>query len=108
MMLGSASGVFNAALWKRTILPEETLEVTREVMSAAERSCQSRLSRSHIDERRNVSSPLIYISPTVPLVDDSSHQGNVPVDPDAQGHWAHSWSAVESPPLFSLDLLAGR
>lgn len=43
-MLGSASGVFFAALWNRTMLPGWTLEVTRLVISAADRSFQSRLS----------------------------------------------------------------
>ena len=44
MMPGSASGVCLAALWNRTMEPGQTLEVTRLVMSAADRSFQSRLS----------------------------------------------------------------
>lgn len=45
-MPGSASGVCLAALWKRTIDPGWILEVTRLVMSAADRSFQSRESTS--------------------------------------------------------------
>lgn len=45
---GSASGVWSAALWNRQMEPDCTLPVTRFVMSAAERSFQSRLSLSHI------------------------------------------------------------
>ena len=44
MMVGRASGVCFAALWNRTMEPGQTLEVTRLVMSAADRSFQSRLS----------------------------------------------------------------
>ncbi len=43
-MAGRASGVFRAALWKRTMEPGCIFEVTRLVISAAERSFQSRLS----------------------------------------------------------------
>ena len=45
-MPGRASGVWRAALWNRTMEPGWTLEVTRRVISPAERSFQSRLSLS--------------------------------------------------------------
>lgn len=48
---GSASGVWRAALWNRTIEPGCTLLVTRFVISLAEISFQSRLSPYHIDSR---------------------------------------------------------
>ena len=51
MMPGRASGVWRAALWKRTMEPGWTLAVTRLVMSAAERSFQSRLSPLAADAR---------------------------------------------------------
>ena len=51
MMVGRASGVWRAALWNRTMDPGWTLEVTRLVMSAADRSFQSRLSPSVTKER---------------------------------------------------------
>ena len=44
MMPGKASGVWRAALWNSTMEPGCTLDVTRLVMSAADRSFQSRLS----------------------------------------------------------------
>lgn len=46
MISGRASGVWRAALWNRTMEPGWTLEVTRRVISLAERSFQSRLSPS--------------------------------------------------------------
>ena len=46
-MAGRASGVWRAALWKRTIDPGCTRLTTRLVISSAERSFQSRLSTSH-------------------------------------------------------------
>ncbi len=45
-MEGRASGVWRAALWKSTMEPGCTLEVTRWVISPAEMSFQSRLSPS--------------------------------------------------------------
>ena len=47
MMPGRASGVWRAALWKRTMEPGWTFPVTRFVISGADRSFQSRLSTSH-------------------------------------------------------------
>lgn len=44
MMAGRASGVCRAALWNSTMEPGWTLEVTRFVISSADRSFQSRLS----------------------------------------------------------------
>jgi len=52
-MPGRASGVCLAALWNRTMEPGWTLEVTRWVISGAERSFQSKLSTSHTNERRS-------------------------------------------------------
>lgn len=46
MMPGRASGVWRAALWKRTMDPGCTPLTTRLVISGAERSFQSRLSLS--------------------------------------------------------------
>lgn len=42
MMMGRASGVWSAALWNRTMEPGWTLEVTRRVISPADKSFQSR------------------------------------------------------------------
>ena len=52
MMPGSASGVWRAALWKRTMEPGCTRDVTRSVISPAESSFQSRLSPSQTASRR--------------------------------------------------------
>ena len=51
MMVGRASGVWRAALWNRTMDPGWTLEVTRWMISPADRSFQSRLSPSVTKER---------------------------------------------------------
>ena len=53
MMPGRASGVWRAALWNSTMEPGCTLEVTRLVMSGAERSFQSRLSSFDTDVKKN-------------------------------------------------------
>jgi len=46
-MEGSASGVWSAALWNRTMLPGLTFAVTRCVISLAVKFFQSRLSALH-------------------------------------------------------------
>lgn len=50
MIDGSASGVFSAALWKRTMLPGLTLSSTRVQISFADIPFQSRLSPYRTDE----------------------------------------------------------
>lgn len=62
MMPGSASGVFSAALWKRMMLPEDTLDVTRFVISAAEMPHQSKLS-----SLQSVGVMLIHVEIVVPV-----------------------------------------
>ena len=52
MMPGRASGVWRAALWKRMMDPGWTLDVTRWVISLADRSFQSRLSLLETAESR--------------------------------------------------------
>ena len=61
MISGRASGVWRAALWNRTMEPGWTFEVTRRVISLAERSFQSRLSPSHIGSRGSRSKVLVVV-----------------------------------------------
>lgn len=58
MISGRASGVWRAALWNRTMEPGWTFEVTRRVISLAERSFQSRLSSSVTTESSCLTSVL--------------------------------------------------
>lgn len=63
MMPGRASGVCRAALWNRTMEPGWTLEVTRWVMSGADRSFQSRLSPLAAASRGDLRAPEVDAQP---------------------------------------------